>query len=92
MDCSFPLLRVRLQEMFGLEQTPTVYYNKIKLMLHLLSPGYRPVQVTQDLFSFWRGAYHEVRKQLRAKYPKHHWPENPLNAQAIKGTKKQNFL
>lgn len=76
----FPVLAVRLQEMFGCKETPRVANGKIPVMLHLLSPAGRPVQVTQDLAGFWKRAYHEVRKELRGRYPKHHWPEDPLNA------------
>ena len=76
----FPVLEVRLQEMFGCKDTPCVAGGKIPLMLHLLSPAKRPVQVTQDLAGFWKRAYHDVRKELRGRYPKHHWPEDPLSA------------
>jgi len=75
-----PVLAVRLQEMFGCLDTPRVAGGKMPVMLHLLSPAKRPVQVTKDLASFWRTAYQEVRKELRGRYPKHHWPEDPLTA------------
>lgn len=75
-----PVLAVRLQELFGCKETPRVAGGKIPVMLHLLSPARRPVQVTQDLAGFWARAYHDVRKELRGRYPKHHWPEDPLNA------------
>jgi ATP-dependent helicase HrpB len=75
-----PVLAVRLQEMFGCQETPRVASGKIPVMLHLLSPAGRPVQVTQDLAGFWKRAYHDVRKELRGRYPKHHWPENPLHS------------
>jgi ATP-dependent helicase HrpB len=75
-----PILAVRLQEMFGCKDTPRLVDGKVPVMLHLLSPARRPVQVTQDLASFWVTAYQEVRKELRGRYPKHHWPENPLMA------------
>ncbi|QJX46042.1 ATP-dependent helicase HrpB [Hymenobacter taeanensis] len=87
-----PVLAVRLQEVFGLLDTPMVGGGRVPLTLHLLSPGYRPAQVTRDLRSFWTSSYFEVRKELRGRYPKHYWPENPLEAQAIRGTKKQNGL
>ncbi|WP_242434762.1 ATP-dependent helicase C-terminal domain-containing protein [Hymenobacter amundsenii] len=87
-----PVLAVRLQEVFGLLDTPTVAGGRVPLTLHLLSPGYRPAQVTRDLRSFWNSSYFEVRKELRGRYPKHYWPENPLEAQAIRGTKKQNGI
>jgi ATP-dependent helicase HrpB len=75
-----PVLAVRLQEMFGCKETPRVVDGKVAVMLHLLSPAKRPVQVTKDLASFWANAYQEVRKELRGRYPKHHWPDNPLAA------------
>lgn len=85
-----PTLEVRLQEMFGLLETPTINEGRTKVMLHLLSPGYKPVQVTQDLKSFWQTTYHEVRKELRMRYPKHSWPEDPWTAQAVRGAKRRN--
>ena len=88
-DGNFPVLAVRLQELFGMLETPTVCYGKIKLMMHLLSPAYRPVQVTQDLMSFWQNTYPEVRKELRMRYPRHSWPEDPFTAIAIRGAKKR---
>lgn len=78
-----PIISVRLQEVFGLEQTPTVNKGKNKTVLHLLSPGYKPVQVTTDLHSFWNNTYHDVKKELQRRYPKHSWPDNPWNASAI---------
>jgi ATP-dependent helicase HrpB len=57
--------------------------------MHLLSPAHRPVQVTRDLASFWRSGYFEVRKDLRGRYPKHHWPEDPLTAEAVRGAKRR---
>jgi ATP-dependent helicase HrpB len=84
-DGSAPVLSVRLQEVFGMKESPTVNEGRIKLLLHLLSPGYKPVQVTQDLHSFWQNTYHEVRKELRIRYPKHSWPEDPWTAQAVRG-------
>ncbi|HLO03240.1 MAG TPA: ATP-dependent helicase HrpB, partial [Symbiobacteriaceae bacterium] len=79
-DPGAPVLAVRLQEVFGLLETPRIAGGRQPILLHLLSPAHRPVQVTQDLASFWRGAYFEVRKDLRGRYPKHHWPEDPLSA------------
>ena len=73
-------MAVRLQEMFGLTQTPTVNQGLQPVVLHLLSPGYKPVQVTSDLVSFWNGAYHEVKKELKRRYPKHAWPDDPFKA------------
>ncbi|OQW37562.1 MAG: ATP-dependent helicase HrpB [Nitrospira sp. SG-bin1] len=75
-----PVLAVRLQEMFGSQNTPCIADGKVPLVLHLLSPAGRPVQVTQDLGGFWRRAYADVRKELRGRYPKHHWPEDPMAA------------
>ena len=76
-----PILAVRLQEMFGCKETPRLVEGTIPVMLHLLSPGRRPVQITKDLSSFWRSAYLEVKKELRGRYPKHAWPDDPLTAQ-----------
>lgn len=78
-----PVIAVRLQEVFGLEDTPSVNKGKNKTVLHLLSPGYKPVQVTTDLRSFWNNTYHEVKKELQRRYPKHSWPEDPWNAKAV---------
>ncbi len=89
-DGSPPVLAVRLQEIFGMLETPAVNEGRTKLMVHLLSPAYRPVQVTQDLHSFWKNTYAEVRKELRMRYPKHSWPEDPYTAVAIRGAKKRN--
>lgn len=83
-----PVLAVRLQEMFGLADTPRLAEGRIPVLLHLLSPARRPVQVTRDLAGFWRSAYFEVRKDLRGQYPKHYWPDNPLEAEATARTKK----
>lgn len=78
-----PVIAVRLQEVFGMEDTPTVNNGKTKTVLHLLSPGYKPVQVTTDLKSFWNNTYHEVKKELQRRYPKHAWPEDPWSAKAV---------
>ncbi len=75
-----PILAVRLQEMFGCKDTPRLVDGKIPVMLHLLSPARRPVQITKDLSSFWKSAYREVKKELRGRYPKHSWPDDPLTA------------
>lgn len=88
-DGAPPIMEVRLQEMFGLPETPVVNDGRTKILLHLLSPGYKPVQVTQDLKSFWHTTYHEVRKELRMRYPKHHWPEDPWTAEAVRGIKRK---
>lgn len=76
-----PVLAVRLQEMFGLAETPKICNNTVPVLLHLLSPARRPMQITRDLRGFWEGAYHEVKKELRGRYPKHHWPDDPWQAQ-----------
>ncbi|PRW84822.1 ATP-dependent helicase HrpB [Pseudomonas simiae] len=77
-----PILAVRLQELFGLEDTPRIANGRQLLKLHLLSPARRPVQVTQDLSNFWKTTYVEVKKDLKGRYPKHFWPDNPLVAEA----------
>ncbi|TBU88189.1 ATP-dependent helicase HrpB [Stutzerimonas kirkiae] len=76
-----PVLAVRLQELFGLASTPRIAGGRQPLMLHLLSPARRPVQVTQDLASFWANTYAEVKKDLKGRYPKHYWPDDPLVAE-----------
>ncbi|MEE8522896.1 MAG: ATP-dependent helicase HrpB [Thermoanaerobaculia bacterium] len=76
-----PVLAVRIQEMFGLDKTPAVGAGRVPVLLHLLAPNHRPQQVTGDLASFWRNAYPEIRKELRARYPRHAWPEDPLRAE-----------
>jgi len=88
-DPTTPVLAVRLQEVFGLLDTPRIGGGKVPLLLHLLSPASRPVQVTRDLRSFWSSGYFEVRKDLRGRYPKHHWPDDPLAAPPTRGTKKR---
>jgi ATP-dependent helicase HrpB len=80
-----PELHVRLQELFGMLETPSVNEGQTKVIVHLLSPGYKPVQVTQNLRSFWSSTYAEVRKELRMRYPKHAWPEDPWSAKAVRG-------
>lgn len=82
-----PVLAVKLQEMFGYEGQPTVLRGKLPLLIHLLSPARRPLQVTADLPHFWRHTYAEVRKDMRGRYPKHPWPEDPLSAEATRLTK-----
>ncbi len=88
-DVMTPILAVRLQELFGLEDTPSILNGQHKLLIHLLSPAYRPMQVTYDLKSFWHETYHDVKKELRGKYKKHYWPDDPLTAQATNKTKKR---
>ncbi len=76
-----PVLAVRLQEMFGLAETPRVARGKVPLLLHLLSPARRPAQVTRDLASFWANAYRQVKADLKGQYPKHYWPDDPMQAE-----------
>lgn len=85
-----PVLAVKLQEMFGCEETPTVGDGQQRVALHLLSPARRPLQVTQDLAGFWRGSYHEVKKEMRGRYPKHPWPDDPLAAEATAKTRRSS--
>ena len=87
-----PILRVRLQECFGLTDTPRVDNGHRAVLMELLSPGFKPVQLTQDLRSFWQGTYFEVRKELRRRYPKHPWPDDPLEAEAVRGVKRNGKL
>ncbi|MBW3619119.1 MAG: ATP-dependent helicase HrpB [Actinobacteria bacterium] len=84
-----PVLPVKLQEMFGATETPTVAGGRVPVTIHLLSPAQRPVQVTADLASFWRDVYPQVRAELRGRYPKHPWPEDPLHAPATRHTKRR---
>jgi ATP-dependent helicase HrpB len=88
-DPAAPALAVRLQELFGLIETPAVAGGRVPLTLHLLSPARRPVQVTRDLAGFWRTTYFEVRKDLRGRYPKHQWPDDPLLAEPTRHAKRQ---
>ena len=81
-DGDSPSVAVRLQEVFGLHETPTVAQGRVPLTLQLLSPAHRPVQVTRDLVSFWARGYLDVKKELKGRYPKHYWPDDPLTAQA----------
>jgi ATP-dependent helicase HrpB len=80
-----PVLAVRLQELFGWTETPRLARGRVPVLLHLLGPNYRPVQITSDLKSFWSTTYHQVRKDLRNRYPKHAWPEDPFSAPASSG-------
>lgn len=84
-----PVLAVKLQEMFGCDEAPAVAAGRVPLLVHLLSPAGRPLQVTQDLAGFWRNGYAEVRREMRGRYPKHPWPENPLAAEATRHTKRR---
>lgn len=87
-----PLLAVRIQEMFGLSDTPTICRGKVVLLLHLLSPARRPIQITSDLAGFWQRSYPEVKKELKGRYPKHYWPDDPLLAEATRGVKRKPKL
>ncbi|UTJ05351.1 ATP-dependent helicase HrpB [Arcobacter roscoffensis] len=87
-DSSCAVLAVKIQEVFSLHQTPKVLNNQIPLTIHLLTPAQRPIQITQDLRSFWDNSYEEVRKELRGKYKKHYWPENPYDAVPTNRVKK----
>ncbi len=78
-----PILSVRLQEVFGMTDTPKINDGKVSVVMHLLSPGFKPVQVTSDLRSFWDNTYFEVKKELKRRYPKHAWPDEPWTATAV---------
>jgi ATP-dependent helicase HrpB len=84
-----PVLAVRIQELFGLTDTPRIALGRVQVLLHLLAPNYRPQQVTDDLASFWANGYPLVRKELRARYPRHSWPDDPRAAAAIRGPKRK---
>jgi ATP-dependent helicase HrpB len=84
-----PVLAVKLQEMFGCEETPTIADGQVALQLHLLSPAQRPLQLTQDLAGFWRSSYQEVKKEMKGRYPRHPWPDDPLQAVATRHTKRR---
>ena len=86
-----PVLAVRIQEVFGLAQTPTIAGGRVPLVLQLLGPNYRPQQVTADLASFWQNGYPEVKKELRRRYPKHAWPDDPLATQATRSGLKRDM-
>jgi len=79
-----PILAVRIQEIFGLRETPRVARGRVPVLLHLLAPNYRPQQVTDDLPSFWANAYPIIRGELRRRYPRHPWPDDPLTATAVR--------
>ena len=84
-----PVLAARIQELFGMAETPMVNDGKQPLLIHLLSPGFKPVQVTSDLKNFWNETYFDVRKDLKGRYPKHHWPDDPWTAEAVRGVRRQ---
>lgn len=87
-DPDSPVLSVRIQEMFGLSLHPAVFGGKLPLLIHLLSPAQRPIQMTRDLVGFWTGSYSDVKKELKGRYPKHFWPDDPATAPATSKTKK----
>jgi ATP-dependent helicase HrpB len=87
LDEGGPSVAVRLQEVFGLRQTPRIAGGAVRVTFKLLSPAQRPLQITGDLAAFWQGSYADVRKQMRGRYPKHYWPENPLEATALRGVR-----
>ncbi|GLX70764.1 ATP-dependent helicase HrpB [Paenibacillus glycanilyticus] len=89
-DPDAPFIAVRLQELFGLRETPRLAGGRLPLTLHLLSPSQRPVQVTRDLRSFWNEAYFEVKKDLKGRYPKHYWPDDPYAAQPTNRVRPRN--
>ncbi len=84
-----PVLAVRMQEIFGMDDSPTINNGRTNVLLHLLSPGFKPVQITSDLKSFWNNAYFEVKKELKRRYPKHAWPDDPWTAEALRGIKRK---
>ena len=86
-----PILAVRLQEVFGMLATPMVNNGQVSVLMHLLSPGFKPAQITNDLESFWSNTYFAVKKELKSRYPKHYWPDNPLEAEPLKGVKRKNI-
>jgi ATP-dependent helicase HrpB len=86
-----PVLAVRIQEIFGMNKTPTVNEGRTMILLHLLSPGFKPVQITDDLEHFWKETYFEVRKELKGRYPKHVWPDDPGTEPAIRGVKSRKI-
>jgi ATP-dependent helicase HrpB len=90
LDEGGPSVAVRLQEVFGLKETPRIAGGALRVTFKLLSPAQRPVQITRDLAGFWQGSYVEVRKALRGRYPKHYWPENPLDAAPLRGVRRKH--
>lgn len=84
-----PVLAARIQELFGMKETPRIAQSRIAVLVHLLAPNFRVQQITPDLGSFWKNTYSQVRKDLKARYPKHSWPEDPLTAEAMRGAKRK---
>jgi ATP-dependent helicase HrpB len=87
VDDNAPAIEVRMQEVFGLADTPRIAGGRVPITLKLLSPARRPMQITRDLAGFWKGSYAEVRKDMRGRYPRHYWPENPLEAEPVRGVR-----
>jgi ATP-dependent helicase HrpB len=85
-----PMLAVRIQEMFGVSEMPRVAGGRVPVLLHLLGPNHRPQQITADLASFWKNGYPELKKELRRRYPKHSWPDDPLATQATRSGLKRD--
>jgi ATP-dependent helicase HrpB len=90
-DKQIPLLSVKMQELYGQAETPTIFQGRISIQLALLSPSMKPLQVTQNLHSFWSGSYKDVQKEMKGRYPKHYWPDDPAQAVATRKTKKHLF-
>jgi ATP-dependent helicase HrpB len=90
LDTDAPSLSAKVQELFGMAATPSIGDGAATVLVKLLSPAGRPVQVTRDLASFWRGGYAQVRRELKGRYPRHDWPEDPLNAQASRGVRRRS--
>ncbi|MGC2460080.1 MAG: ATP-dependent helicase C-terminal domain-containing protein, partial [Steroidobacteraceae bacterium] len=88
-DANAPCISVRLQEVFGLIETPRIADGAVPVTFKLLSPAQRPVQITRDLAGFWRSSYVAVRKDMRGRYPRHHWPDNPLETAPTRGAKRK---
>jgi len=86
-----PKISVRVQELFGLDRHPAIAGGRIALVVELLSPAQRPVQVTRDLPGFWRGSYAAVRSEMRGRYPRHPWPDDPLSAPATARAKRRGY-
>ena len=88
MDRITSVLRQRMQEMFGEATTPVIAEGRVPLVLELLSPAQRPLQITRDLSAFWQGSYREVQKEMKGRYPKHVWPDDPANTAPTRRSKK----
>ena len=84
-----PTVSIRVQELFGLARHPAIAGGRVPLTIELLSPAHRPVQVTRDLPGFWRGSYKDVKTEMRGRYPKHPWPDDPLTAPATRRAKRR---